>query len=57
VPLIITLFDPFFDNLHEAWQASGRSAWRAAIWLAQDFPETVATIGMIVMVVFACSRG
>lgn len=43
----------FLLDLHEAWQASGQSAWRAAIWLAQDFPETFATIGVIVMVVFA----
>lgn len=43
----------FLLDLHEAWQVSGQSAWRAAIWLAQHFPETFATMGVIVMVVLA----
>jgi hypothetical protein len=43
----------FFSDLHSAWQNSGMSAWRAAIWLAQHFPETFSTIGVIMVVVLA----
>lgn len=43
----------FFRDLHDAWQASGQAAWRAALWLAKDFPETFATVGVVGMVVLA----
>ena len=43
----------FLFDLREAWLQSGMSAWGAVTWLAQHFPETFSTIGVIVMVVVA----
>ncbi len=43
----------FLFDLHMAWQKSGMSVLGAAAWLAQHFPETFSTIGVILMVVLA----
>lgn len=43
----------FLLDLHEAWQRSGMSVLGAALWLARHFPETFATLGVILLVVLA----
>lgn len=43
----------FFLDLREAWIESGKSAWQSSLWLAQHFPETFATIGVIMLVILA----